>query len=262
MGLKDVLAKIRLLEVEETPDAAKPAPAATTKPAATRPAAPGAAGAPSKPQPGGAAATMEEILRTLPPVEIDEKALPPSRAGGGDDGEPGFADIYRAAAIKDPAHGFGAYKVLEILGSDAFAGLEMKAKAAALAGFLKMNPQGPVPIQDVIQDAVKRDQALDAFEALRKRKLEARVREVEEENGRLQAEIDAVARKNRELMEASRKALEIERRRLAEWQALKRAEERKLYDAVAPFVDANPVSLSLSGGTESSSPGSAPAKNG
>ena len=265
MGLKDVLAKIRLLEVEETPDLPKPVAArdrseSTPRPAAgpSKPAAGTAAASPSGGRTGGTATTMEEILRTLPPVEIDEKALPATASDGADDGEPSFADIYRAAAIKDPAHGFGAYKVLEILRSDAFAGLDMKAKASALSGFLKMNPAGPVPIQDVIQDAVKRDQALDAFEALRKRKLETRAREVEQDNTRLQAEIDAVARKNRELMEASRQALEIERRRLADWLAKKRSEERKLYDAVSPFIDPNPVTLS--GGPESppSGPGTVP----
>ena len=31
-----------------------------------------------------------------------------------------------------------------------------RAKAAALTGFLNMNPSGPVPITDVVQDAVRR----------------------------------------------------------------------------------------------------------
>jgi hypothetical protein len=43
-------------------------------------------------------------------------------------------------------------------------------------------------------------------------------------------------------MEANRIAIETEQARLSRWLVLKRAEERKLYDAVTPFVEKNPIS--------------------
>jgi hypothetical protein len=43
-------------------------------------------------------------------------------------------------------------------------------------------------------------------------------------------------------MEANRIALETEQARLTRWQVIKRAEERKLFDAVNPFVEKNPIS--------------------
>jgi hypothetical protein len=159
------------------------------------------------------------------------------------DAVPDFASIYSASGLKDPAHGFSAYKVLEILSSPDFAGLDARAKAAALSGFLRMNPSGPVPIADVIQDAVARDQALDRFEEFLRNKLESRREQLDKDSAALQAEIDELSRRNQEKMEANRRTLEAERRRLADWQARKRIEERKLFDAVGPFVEQNPVSL-------------------
>src|SRR5207245_4849965 len=104
-------------------------------------------------------------------------------------------------------------------------------------------PAGAVAIADVIQDAVARDQALDNFEQFLRKKLDGRRELLDKENAALQAEIDQLSRRNQEKMEANRRALEKEKQRFADWQARKRIEERKLFDAVGPFVEKNPVSL-------------------
>lgn len=242
MGLKEVLSKMKIVEMEPEVGVRLPSP-------------PGSA-------PTGQPTDIRELLGTLaPPPEIDEKAFASaasassSAEGGGDAasgrtgsiGEiagmdiPDFLAIYRAAGIQDPAHGYTAHKVLEILSSSDFANLDSRAKAAALAGFLRMNPTGPVPIADVVQDAVRRDQALDRFEDFLRTKLKARTEEVEKENARLQSEIDELVRRNREAMESNRRALEGEEARLAQWQLTKKAEERRLFEAVSPFVETNPI---------------------
>jgi hypothetical protein len=234
MGLKEVLSKMKIVELETPP--APAGPAARTAAVPQTPQTPQTS-RPARPNPP---VDVREILGTLPaPPQIDEKALPRPTAG---EAIPDFDAIYRAAGISDPPHGYTAERVLEILSSDGFTGLDPKARAAALAGFLKMNPSGPVPIADVIQDAVRRDQALDKFEELLRGKLAARAAEVERQNAALQAEIDELARRNREKMEANRQTLEAEQLRLGQWQARKRIEERRLFAAVAPFVEENPVS--------------------
>jgi hypothetical protein len=238
MGLKEVLSKMKLVEMspEESDATAAPAPA-------SRPSAQGLPGSPGMP---GPSTDIRDLLGTLPePPVIDEKKLPVP-AEGGDDEIPDFAAIYRAAGVTDPPHGYTAYKVLEIFGSPGFAALDARAKAAALTGFLNMNPSGPVPVTDIVQDAVRRDQALDKFEEFLRSKLTSRSDQIEKDNGQLQAEIDEVTRRNREKMEANRVALEAEQARLSRWLAVKRAEERKLYDAVNPFVEANPITTAES----------------
>lgn len=230
MGLKEVLSKMKLVELtpEETASAV---PLVTPKP----------------PVPGPPA-DIRDLLGTLPEAPpIDEKKLAVETAGAGADSEggdeiPDFPAIYRAAGVSEPVHGYSAYKVLEIFSSPGFAALDTRAKAAALTGFLNMNPTGPVPITDIVQDAVRRDQALDRFEEFLRRKLAERTEQIEKDNAQLQAEIDEVTRRNREKMEANRIAVETDQARLTRWLIVKRAEERKLFDAVNPFVEQNPIS--------------------
>jgi hypothetical protein len=264
MGLREVLSKMKIVEADVHGDQAEPASAGGLDRGHALPplpppppihggaappissSLPRSAPAPARSAPAGGdkggkregAPAMAEILKAIPELPaIDDQALaqPPGEE------LPDFAAIYQAAGVVDPAHGYSAAKVFEILSSPDFAGLEPKAKAAALAGFLKMNPTGPVPIADVIQDAVHRDQALDKFEQMLHSRLHTHGEQVERENTALQAEIDALAGRNREKMEANRRAVEAEKSRLARWQGAKRAEERKLAEAVAPFVEKNPI---------------------
>jgi len=224
MGLKEVLSKMKIVELSPDEVAALPVPDS------------------GKPPLAGPPADIRDLLGTIPePPAIDERKL--AAAGGGEGDEiPDFPAIYRAAGVTDPAHGYSAYKVLEIFSSPGFAALDTRAKAAALTGFLNMNPSGPVPVTDIVQDAVRRDQALDKFEEFLRKKLEERSQQIEKDNAQLQAEIDEVTRRNREKMEANRADLDAEQTRLSRWLVVKRAEEHKLFDAVNPFVEKNPIS--------------------
>lgn len=239
MGLKGILEKMKLVESDE-PAAESSVAAIRAVPSSTPARKPGA---PSAPPPA-----MKDIIHRVPPARLDEQSLP------GSEEVPDFPAIYKASGIKDPAHGFTAYKVLEILSSPDFAALDTKAKAGALSGFLRMNPSGPVPIEDVIQDALARDSALDGFETFLRQKLEAKNAEREKENAALQAAIDELAQKNKERMQANLEAIAKEQDRFASWQARKRIEEQKLFEAVGPFVETNPVSV----GNSSPNPKDAP----
>lgn len=232
MGLKEVLSKMKIVEID-------PDEAAAAVPPAVAPSMPGPK---DLPPPPSMPKDIRDLLGTIPePPAIDERKLPPESADEGGD-IPDFPAIYKAAGVVNPPHGYSAYKVLEIFASPGFAALDTRAKAAALTGFLNMNPSGPVPITDVVQDAVRRDQALDKFEEFLRTKLGGRSEQIDKENAQLQAEIDEVTRRNREKMEANRAALEAEQARFTRWLSTKRAEERKLFDAVNPFVEQNPIS--------------------
>ncbi len=265
MGLREVLSKMKIVEMEPEEPSFSISPASVSSRSA-----PPSPPSPGSPPPSSLPKDIRDLLGTMPPAqEIDEKALaaaaPPGERPEGAEGEgspgaaiPDFAAIYKAAGIQDPPHGYTAHKVLEILSSSHFANLDSKAKAAALSGFLKMNPTGPVPITDVIQDAVRRDQALDKFEEFLRTKLRARTEQVDKENARLQAEIDDLVQRNRERMDANRRELEGEESNLVRWQISKRTEERSLFDAVAPFVEANPITTGLAAPAPEPEPASPP----
>jgi hypothetical protein len=225
MGLKEVLSKMKLVELSAEESAAPPSYSAAGEVKGSVP---------------GPPTDIRDLLGTMPEAPaIDESKLP---VEADEDIPDDFGAIYKAAGVIDPAHGYTAYKVLEIFASPGFASMDTRAKAAALTGFLNMNPSGPVPITDIVQDAVRRDQALDRFEEFMRAKLVKRSDEQDKENTALQAEIDEVTRRNREKIEANRIALETEQAKLSRWQVIKRAEERKLFDAVNPFVESNPIS--------------------
>lgn len=239
MGLKEVLSKMKIVELEPEPPSSPPL-GGTPPPPSFKPGAPGFT-------PAGGPRDIRELLDSIPaPASIDESKLPAPVIAEGPEEEggdvPDFPDIYKAAGVVEPAHGFTASKVLEIFASPGFAALDTRAKAAALTGFLNMNPSGPVPITDIVQDAVRRDQALDKFEEFLRNKIGTRSEQIDKDNAQLQAEIDEIARRNREKMEANRIALETEQAKLTRWLISKRAEERKLFDAVNPFVEENPIS--------------------
>ncbi len=270
MGLKEVLSRMKLVELAEpVPVAGSGAPGSS----GSRPAGKASAG-PAAPVPD-----LDQLLASIPTSRLDEGTLAalatagrssqsatsePGSAGvsgtggAGAPGEsseiPDFAAIYRAAGIEVPGHGYSAFKILEILESPDLAPLDAKAKAAALGGFLKMNPSGPVPLSDIIQDAVRRDQALDRFEEFLRGKLDARAAEAERQNAALQAEIDELTAKNRATMETNRRALEADRTGLEGWRAQKETEERRLFQAVSPFVDQNPITAGTTPGPATAKP--------
>ena len=105
MGLKDVLEKMKLVETGDD-DAAVSSPSPAPPPMARRPTPP--------PAPR-ASASIGDIVQKTPPPALDETALPKGSA----ETIPDFPAIYQASGVKDPAHGFTAYKVLEILSSAA-----------------------------------------------------------------------------------------------------------------------------------------------
>ena len=249
MGLKEVLSKLKLVEVSDPGAGAPKAPAAGRSRDAVQEDSP----------------ELADLLRNLPPPKpIDEAALakrhrasastPAVSAAAAEPSDnelelPDFPSVYRAAGIGEPPHGFTAFKVLEMLQSPGLAELAPQAKASALAGFLKMNPGGPVAIGEIIQDAVRRDQALDRFEQFLQAKLAERQAAAERANAALQGEIDALAERHRATMAANARAVAELTARLSEWSAGKRVEERKLQAAVAPFVDGNPITTESADGS-------------
>src|ERR1700740_2891633 len=85
-----------------------------------------------------------------------------------------FDDIYNAAEILPPAHGFTIMKVGEMLRSEHIRSLPKDVKKSSVLVALEA---AGAPIEEVIQDAVKRDRALDTFERVQEKaviELEAR----------------------------------------------------------------------------------------
>jgi len=150
--------------------------------------------------------------------------------------------IYGSAGLASPGHGFTVDTLVEMMGAEELTGLDNATRAKVITGMLRRLPSGPVSLDDIVADAARRDQALDAFERFLADRVTRAETEVAEANRLLQEEIDALVRRNSEVMEANRAQVESEKARLERWRERKRVEEERLYAAIQPFVDANPVS--------------------
>jgi hypothetical protein len=172
------------------------------------------------------------------PVELDVAALERQPAGE----EYALEQVYASAGIQPPAHGFTVYRLIEMLEAEEFRGMDAATRARVIAGMLRRLPTGAVEIDDIVRDAAARDRALDAFERFLADRVTRQLQDADEKNRVLQAQIEELTKANTALMEENRAAVEAERARLERWLVRKRAEEDRLFDAVQPFVEHNPIS--------------------
>lgn len=194
--------------------------------------------------------------RDLPPDAFEE--APPTRVTRSE--VPAdvvdFGAVYQEAGIELPLHGYGVDKVAEMLESKRLASLQREVKATAVLAALEA---ASVPIREVVQDAVLRDKALDAFEAAKA----TEVRELQARTGaRIEAikgEIDAFLKEKNAEMEGLKEAKDAADRALLELQARKHREEQRLYDVVAHFIEGGDNPISTAGATSPPPPPKKPA---
>ncbi len=149
-----------------------------------------------------------------------------------------FDEIYSAAEIHPPAHGFTVMKVAEMLHSEHIRNLPRDVKRSSVLVALDASS---APIQDVIEDAVKRDRALDTFERVQERSVNDLEARKTKENQEIQAEMDRVAADHRARMQANNEEVAKERERFYAWRLKKQEEEQKISDTVSYFVTDNPI---------------------
>jgi hypothetical protein len=151
-----------------------------------------------------------------------------------------FGAVYAEAAIALPDHGYGVDKVAEMLEGKRLATLSREVKATAVMAALEA---AGVAVRDVIQDAVKRDRALDAFEAAKQQEVEELRADTATRVEEIKAEIDAFLKEKNAELEQLKAAAEAAGRAFLDMQARKRQEEERLAAVVAHFLEGgdNPV---------------------
>jgi hypothetical protein len=98
-----------------------------------------------------------------------------------------------------------------------------------------------VKLQDIIEDAVRRDRALDTFERVQQKAVEDLEKRKTEENRQIQEELDRLVSEHRARMQANSDAVAKERERFFSWRLQKQQEEQKIADTVSHFVTENPI---------------------
>ncbi len=147
-----------------------------------------------------------------------------------------FMGICTAAGVLEPKHGWTIERLEHELRQPTFAGLQ---RAAAQAAILESLRAAGVPVEDVVRDAVARDQAVDAYAAGIREQLARRGRARGERRAAIAQEIARLTAE-RDQLETAHAA---ERERWRAWWALKHENEVAMAWALSHLLDQPLVSV-------------------
>ena len=149
-----------------------------------------------------------------------------------------FEQIYKAAEIPPAPQGYSILKVAQMLESEHIRNLPSDVKKSSV--LVALDAAG-ADIKDVIQDAVRRDRALDTYERVQQRMVEELETKKGKENAQIQTEIDKFVTEQRAKIQANNDEIAREKTRFTGWRLKKQQEEKKIADAVGYFVSENPI---------------------
>src|SRR5581483_4391997 len=163
-------------------------------------------------------------------VNVEESQVK-TAAGAGVDVP--FDKIFEAARIPVPDHKFTVEKIGEMLKNPKLAALTPEAKAAAV--LVALDAQG-VKIDGILEEAVKKDKALDIFEKVQREQAKQFALQKEADNKKLAEEIAAFTRDKQAAIEANKKAVADRQRQLEAWLGKKQLKEDELREIVGHFT--------------------------
>jgi hypothetical protein len=150
--------------------------------------------------------------------------------------EVSFSQIYEAAAISTPATGYNILKVAEMVNSPHVAELTADAKRCSV--LMALEAAG-VKLEELLQDGVFRQRALNDHEAARQRSLQEFEAEKAEANRKLQEELDRLTADYMRMMQANLDEVAREQDCFRAWQRRKQQESQRIAEAAAFCVPAN-----------------------
>lgn len=155
-----------------------------------------------------------------------------------------LALVYESAKIAAPAHGYTVLKVGEMLQSEHLRGLpaDVRRKSVLVA----LDAAG-VGIDDIVQDAVRRDRALDTYERVLQQHVDQLAAASAAENRQLEEEVTRRLAELRAQIEQNTRRLSSEQAELQAWRLRKQQEEALIAETVSYFVSENPITTTGSG---------------
>lgn len=176
-----------------------------------------------------AAQSVAEIARTVAPeTKFSAPVSDPSS----------FDDIYQAAEIPAAPQGYSILKIAEMLQSEHIRSQTADVKRSSV--LVALDAAG-VDIKDVIQDAVRRDRALDGYERVQQRAVDDLEARKTKENADLQADLDRMIAEQRAKIQKNNDDVTQAKEHFFGWRLKKQQEEKKISDAVGYFVTENPI---------------------
>jgi hypothetical protein len=148
---------------------------------------------------------------------------------------PSFDDIYRRSPCKTATTTaeYTILKVADMVNSNELHGLSPAARHSALMMALKA---AGVAVEDMLQDAVQRQRALNESEDFQLHRLQEFEAAKLRENERLGNEMETICSQYRTRIAAGVQEIDRERETLRDWQERKAHEQRRIAEAAAACV--------------------------
>jgi len=149
-----------------------------------------------------------------------------------------FDQIYQAAEIPPAPQGYSILKIAQMLENEHIRNLPLDVKKSSV--LVALDAAG-VDIKEVLQDAIRRDRALDTYERVQQRAADELETRKTKENSEIQARIDKYVTEQRAKIQSNDQEVSREKERFTGWRLKKQQEEKKIAEAVGYFVSENPI---------------------
>jgi hypothetical protein len=183
-----------------------------------------------------AAEAAPRVERGLERAVAKPAAIKSGESGGGFEAEllP-VEDIYRAAGITSPRRGYSIGKVVEMLRSEHLLGASRELRRAAV--LMALDAAG-VSVDEVLQDAKVRQEAIDAYATEQRKHAEAQWSRKAEENLQIQAELELVKAHYGERIRRNLDGVAREKATFGSWLKAKEQETQGMAEAVEQVLKA------------------------
>ncbi len=166
-----------------------------------------------------------------------------------------YEDIYHAAGILNSRSGYSASKVVEMLNNDRIRDLSKDIQRASV--LMALDAAGTA-VEDLLQDATRRQTALNSYEEGQRRQLEQFETHKARENAEIQAEMDRLTAHYAERIQLNHEQVAREKEALRNWQMLKQNESQRIAQVIELCAkqpaEAKSAAAAATAGTNTSQP--------
>jgi len=143
-----------------------------------------------------------------------------------------YEDIYRAAGVMSPGSGYGIHKVVEMLNSERIRELSKDVKRSSV--LMALDAAG-ISVDEMLTDATRRQNALNAYEAAQRKQLEDFEAHKAKENSRIEEEIDKIRAHYAQRIQANLDLVAKEQDALRNWQNAMQSESQRIAEVIELF---------------------------
>ncbi|MFZ0732457.1 MAG: hypothetical protein WAM79_09050 [Candidatus Sulfotelmatobacter sp.] len=140
-----------------------------------------------------------------------------------------YQDIYHAAGILNPPSGYGIDKVVDMLNNEHLRDLSKDIRRASV--LMALDAAG-MSVNDLLQDATRRQQALESYEGAKRKQMEEFESHKSQENSRIEAELERLKAHYAERIQRNHEQIEQEKESLRNWQMAMQHENQRISDVI------------------------------